>query len=375
MAGHGQHKALIWDLPTRVFHWLLVLGFAVGWISSENDRLVYLHVYAGYVFFGLLVFRLVWGAVGSRFARFRSFAHDWPSVTAYLKGLLNGEAQRYVGHNPAGGWAIFLLIFLGLGIGITGMLVLGGEEGHGPLRHLVSYDVGSASKELHEGFATFMLLLVFVHIAGVIVESFLHKENLIWSMVTGVKNAAPELGVSRFGILAVLMLAIVFSSAAYYFRGYVQETKETPFRPYSHEKLADNATWRTECGDCHMAFHPSLLPARSWQKLMAQQSDHFGDDLALEGETLQEVTDFLLNNSADKGETEAANKMIRSISADQAPIAITETRYWKHKHSEIGDEYWKSKRVGSKSNCAACHLDANDGWYEDSNMRLPDIKP
>jgi len=239
---------------------------------------------------------------------------------------------------------------------------------------LISFDVGAASKELHEGLAGFMLLVVFVHISGVIVESFLHKENLIWSMIVGTKDVGKEHGVARHGIIGVVILTIVFTTAAYYFRGYALETEEAPFRPYIGDPLADNETWRTECGDCHMAFHPSLLPARSWQRLMEEQSDHFGDDLALDSDVAAEVTDFLMKNSSDLGETEAANKMSRSIPQDQAPISITGTRYWKKKHEEIGDEYWKSKKVGSKTNCAACHLDAKEGWFEDSNMRLPKLK-
>ena len=98
---------LVWDVPTRVFHWLFVLAFTAAWIVSENDRFLYEHVFAGYVFFGLLIFRFLWGWIGSHYALFRSFAYDWPSVTAYLKGLLSGEADRHIGHNPAGALMVF----------------------------------------------------------------------------------------------------------------------------------------------------------------------------------------------------------------------------------------------------------------------------
>src|SRR3569832_2373175 len=127
-------RLLIWVLPTRVFHWLLVAAFTAAWVTFDDNRYLDVHVYAGYLFFGLLVFRLVWGMIGSRHARFRSFAYEWPSVWAYLRGLLSGQAARPEGHNPAGAWAIFLMLALGLLVSLTGVMVLGGEEGHGPLR-------------------------------------------------------------------------------------------------------------------------------------------------------------------------------------------------------------------------------------------------
>ena len=170
------------------------------------------------------------------------------------------------------------------------------------------------------------------------------------------------------------MFVAVLSTSSYYFYGYVVESEDAPFLPYKGKVMAENESWKTECGDCHMAFHPTMLPKRSWQALMDGQEDHFGDDLALDDDVTTEITDFLLTNSAESGLTEAANKINRSIPASAAPIRITESRYWKKKHRDIDDIYWKSEKVKSKSNCSACHLDAEDGWFEDSNMRLPKLK-
>ena len=368
-------EVVIWDAPTRVFHWLFVISFAIAYVTHESDRFLFHHVYAGYLFIGLIAFRLVWGFWGTHHARFRSFAYDWPSVSAYLKGLITGSASRYIGHNPAGSWAIFLMLTLSVLITVTGVLVLGGEEGHGPLKNIVSYDIGSATKELHEGLANFMLLVVVLHVAGVLVESFIHKENLIWSMIVGRKAAdAGTQGVHVYPLLATLMLALVFASALFYFRGYITQTKDTPFLAFKHEPLVLNEAWQTECSDCHLAFHPSLLPARSWQVLFDQQNDHFGDDLALDQDTVDELLAFAKQNSSDQGATEPAHKITRSVPADQAPIRITDVRYWKKKHDDIDEKFWRSTKVKSKANCAACHLDAKEGWFEDSNMRLPDIE-
>ncbi len=368
-------KTLIWDSPTRVFHWLLVIAFASAWISSESDRFLFHHVFAGYVFIGLLLFRLIWGVFGSKHARFRSFAYNWPSVTQYLLALMRGTASRHIGHNPAGSYAIFAILILGFFVTFTGLLVLGGEEGHGPLKNIVSYDIGALSKEFHEGIAIAMLLLVFGHVAGVIVESILHKENLVWSMISGHKSAPKDEGVKLYPLLAVLMLGTVLTAGIFYFHDYVTRSKERPFFAFVSDPLPDNETWRSECSDCHIAYYPTLLPARSWQKIMNEQDEHFEEDLMLEEETISEITHFLIQYSSESGLTESAHKSNQEIPADQTPIRITNTAYWKRHHDDIDERYWKLESVSNKINCDACHYDAEKGWFEDSNMELPPLNP
>lgn len=365
---------LVWDVPTRIFHWSLVIGFAAAWLTSEDDRFLYHHVYAGYLFIGLLIFRLIWGMVGSYYARFRSFAHDWSSVTEYLKGIMTGQAQRYIGHNPAGGYAIFAILLLGVVVTITGLLVLGGEEGHGPLKSLISYDLGAASKEVHETTASLMLLLVMVHLAGVIVESLYHKENLIWAMITGRKPLHTDAEhVSLHALVAVLMLGAISGSAIYYFHGYFTQTENQPFLAFKSEPLPDNETWRSECSDCHLAFHPVLLPTRSWQRIMNEQDEHFDEELGLDEETVDEITRFLMANASESGLNEVAHGITRDVPAHETPLRITETSFWKNQHRKIDERYWESDIVGSEANCGACHRDAEQGWFEDSNMSLPKL--
>jgi len=370
-----KSRIFVWDLPTRIFHWFFVLSFIAAWLCSENDRFLYEHVFAGYLFFGLFIFRFIWGWIGSHYALFRTFAYDWPSVTAYLKGLLSGEAERHIGHNPAGGWAIFAMLLLSLAVAITGFLVFGGEEGHGPLAGYVSYDVGTLMKEAHELFAVTMLILVVVHVSGVIVESFLHKENLVRAMITGYKPASDESKVVKvYALVGVLLLSGILGSATMYFRGYITQTDAEPFLPFKNEPLPTNAVWQTECGECHLAFHPTLLPARSWELMMKKQGEHFDEDLDYDESTIDEILTFMKNNSSESGLTEVAHKINESIPATATPQRITETRHWKRKHREIDEKYWKADLVKSKTNCAACHLDAETGWFEDSNMRLPKLK-
>lgn len=366
---------VIWDLPTRLFHWLVVLCFAIAWLTYDDNRFLYVHVFSGYVFLALLFFRFLWGFIGTHYARFHTFAHDFKSVTEYLLSMLNGKAMRYIGHNPAGGWAIFLMLALGLTVGVTGLLTLGGEEGHGPLAGYVNYAVGIYSREIHEYAAWAMLGLVVIHLLGVVVESFVHKDNLIWAMITGHKEA--EAGVPHVRghhLLGLLIVTIVSVSALMYFRGYLEETADNLYQPYKGPDLPDNAQWREQCGECHFAFHPSLLPARSWKKIFDEQHEHFGDDLDLDEETLQQLLDFHLAYPAEKNLTEPSRKIMFYTPESETPIRVTETHYWKKKHEDIDPKYWKHKKVKTKSNCSACHLDAKRGTYEDSDMRLPKLE-
>lgn len=194
-------RILVWDLPTRVFHWSFALSFAGAYLTAESERYRDVHLALGYVFAALLVFRLVWGLVGTRYARFSSFTFSVSAIVGYLKSLHQQQAQHFLGHNPAGAIAIFLLLGLGLVISLTG-IGLDWEFG--------SVDWEDFFAETHELSANFMLLVVFVHIAGVIVSSYLHHENLARSMLTGYKQGEATAAIQRsFVWLGVLMFVAI----------------------------------------------------------------------------------------------------------------------------------------------------------------------
>lgn len=365
-------KILVWDLPTRLFHWLLALSFVVAWLTSDSDRWLDVHVLAGYLMSGLIAFRLVWGIAGSRYAKFRAFAFKPGEALAYLRDVLRRDARRYIGHNPAGSWAIYLLLVLGFLAAASGLVVLGGEEQHGPLAGLVGFATGEQFKELHEVMAWLMLAVVGLHLAGVAVESWLHRENLPRAMVTGFKEGQAGEGISSGRkITGVMLLAVAIASAAWYLKGYIGATESDPYLPFAGKQLPDNAVWRAECSSCHLAYHPTLLPARSWERMLREQDKHFGEALGLDEPATQEILAFLTKYSADTRMTETAYKIGKSIPSNVAPLRITESDYWKKKHDEIPDKIWRSKKVGAKSNCGACHRDAESGTFEDAAMRIP----
>jgi len=154
-------------------------------------------------------------------------------------------------------------------------------------------------------------------------------------------------------------------------RGGTELSVESPHVKFVGAKLADNAQWREECGSCHIAFHPNLLPSRSWMRIMNEQARHFGSDLGLDRATTTSVLTFLRANSADRHTTEAASKIDRSIKPADVPLRITETPYWAEKHGDIAAAQWQSAQVKSKTNCPACHLDAEVGTFQDAAMHNP----
>ncbi|MDO8811639.1 MAG: cytochrome b/b6 domain-containing protein [Gallionella sp.] len=376
-------RILVWDVPTRLFHWLFAISFAAAWLTSDNDQWLSVHTFFGYLILGLIGFRLAWGMAGGHYARFASFRYSPKAGLSYLRQAISGGGARYIGHNPAGSQSVYLLIALGLVVAITGLFTQGGEEQQGAVINVVNITVARMFKEGHEITATLMLLLVFGHLAGVIVESLLHKENLPRSMVTGVKEAPEGTPVSRpYRMVGVLMLVAVTSFGGWWFSyalhepveglvGFEDGDHEVPKVAFVGPKLADDKTWREECGSCHLAFHPNLLPIRSWQKTMAEQEKHFGTDLALDAATSEALLAFLVNNAAENSNREAAFKINRSIKAEDTPLRITETPYWVRKHQDIAESVWRLSKVKSKTNCAACHLDAEAGTFEDAAMFIP----
>lgn len=178
----------VWDPLVRIFHWSLVGFFLLAYVTE--DELLTVHVYAGYAVAGLIVFRLIWGLIGTRHARFSDFLTGPATLKRYLGQLVRGRAPRYLGHNPAGAAMVIALLVTLAAAAFTGMVLIAGD-GSGPLAGTIFANYsGEPLKEVHEFFANLVLVLVVLHIAGVLISSLVHRENLVKAMVTGRKQLA-----------------------------------------------------------------------------------------------------------------------------------------------------------------------------------------
>ncbi len=188
---------LVWDLPLRVFHWLLAISFVGAFLTAESERWRDVHAVLGYTVLALVAFRILWGVFGTRYARFGALPLAPRRALTYLRSLVSGRPEHYLGHNPAGSLAIYALLILAVATALTGLGTFA--------------DIGGEwLGELHEGVANTMLAVVIIHIAGVVVGSLAHRENLAATMLTGRKRGTPGAGISQpRRLVAATLIAVV----------------------------------------------------------------------------------------------------------------------------------------------------------------------
>lgn len=187
----------VWDWPVRVFHWTLAASVIGAYVTGESEDFERLHHTLGWVAAGLIAFRVVWGLVGTRYARFNEFIRGPAQVWAYIKSLRSGQPQHFVGHNPVGAVAVILLMALVALSVYTGWLAL-------------AEDAAEWLEEAHEIAANTLITLVLVHVIGVLWSSRTHGENLLKAMLTGRKTAPSGAGIHRnWGVLGLAMLMAV----------------------------------------------------------------------------------------------------------------------------------------------------------------------
>ncbi len=187
-----QTQIKVWDLFVRLSHWIVALSFAIAYIVE--DHWLDLHVLAGYTIAGLVVLRIIWGFIGTRYARFSDFVKSRQLIIQYIFEIIRNRPTHYIGHNPAGGAMVVALLVALLLTAISGMTLYGASEYLGPFSQLLFNFPDSwvdPLEELHEFFANATLLLVLLHLAGVAVASLQHRENLPRSMITGIKQLPP----------------------------------------------------------------------------------------------------------------------------------------------------------------------------------------
>lgn len=194
----GTSSIKVWDAPTRVFHWLMVLCCLGAVLTQESERWRLVHVSLGYSMAGLVAFRLIWGVWGTRYARFSNFIKGPAAINAYILTARAGHPQATIGHNPVGALAVVAVLSLVAALAVTGYLTYNDLA-------------GDWTEEVHEVAANLLYGVVGLHILGVIFSSRLHKENLVRAMITGNKVAAASAGIGKtyVGLAVMLLLAVI----------------------------------------------------------------------------------------------------------------------------------------------------------------------
>jgi len=198
----------VYDLPTRLFHGLFAACFLIAYTISntvdDDSRIFSYHMIAGLVLCFLIPWRLLWGVVGSRHARFTDLQLSPKALAAYMRGIFSQNTRLWSGHNPASSWAAISMLLLGLSMGISGLLMVTGTA-------------GESLEDIHELLANAFIIVVLVHIAGVVIHTMKHKDSIGMSMVTGCKQHAPDTDASvvNHTFLGILFLVLTVGFASY----------------------------------------------------------------------------------------------------------------------------------------------------------------
>jgi cytochrome b len=184
----GENKAVpVWDIPVRLFHWILVLLIAFSWLSSEMDWMTW-HMYSGYAILTLILFRILWGFIGSTHARFSDFIYGQRALIAYIKTLPSRTAAKFAGHNPLGGISVALMLLCVLAQAGTGLFANDDIINEGPLFKHVSKGLSDWLTTIHKYNFNVLLALIGVHVAAVLYYLIWKSENLVKPMFTGRKH-------------------------------------------------------------------------------------------------------------------------------------------------------------------------------------------
>ncbi len=365
-------KIAVWDVFVRVFHWSLVLVVCIAALTGFvlDATWFQIHVWAGTASALLIFVRLIWGALGPTYARLGNAVTDPATMIRHTRSLMVGNAPRHIGHNPLAAAMVLAMVAVVFTLGLSGVIVLGGVYKTGPLAFGLTYSTATSVGELHQVIAIGFLVLITLHIAGAIYESRRTRENLPLAMVTGLKENRPGDHVAPHhsahpvmaGFLVVGALLLAFGAG-----------NNLAARPeYGGLVQQIDVVYQDECAACHMAFHPSLMTGQNWVALMANLPDHFGEDASLSPASQADITAWLTRNAAETADTKPAH-VFRDL--DQAyPYTFTKAPYWQQTHQNIAPEVFNLAPVFSRANCAACHSDAETGWFYPANITIPQEK-
>ncbi len=211
----------VWDWPIRLFHWLLVALFILSWISAEiGGNAMQYHLWSGYAVLGLVLFRVLWGVVGSETARFAHFMRGPSAVLAYTRSWFKPGYRATLGHNPLGGWSVAALLLALAFQALTGLFSNDDIANEGPLTHWVSKSTSDLISQVHSGAFNVLLILVILHLLAIVLYRVKHGEDLLKPMLTGDKVVNENVGEPKWSstwlalVLVVVVAGVVYGLAA-----------------------------------------------------------------------------------------------------------------------------------------------------------------
>ncbi len=373
----------VWPFYTRVIHWLIALSFTLAFLFSLQENLLNLHVAVGIIFGLMLVYRIIWGFVGPRYATFNTFKLSLSQLKLYFEEKVKNRYREIpAGHNPASSWFTIIVLTLGSIISITGLLLYGIQEGKGYLGFLNDhyYMYMDDLFNIHKYTSYTLLVWAIIHVTGVLIEQFYHKTNMVFAMITGYKKAKGEdsqPGKYKSG----LSYLFLFVSAMVLFVSI--DGRNNPFvvsKYTQHDYKHESFVYYSECGACHHPYPPFMLPESSWERIRGGLKNHFGEEISptmKKGENRISLNDqkvifnYLKQNAADHSTREISVKVMKSLNGARGRKSITKIKYWKDTHANIPYEVFKSPKVKRKANCFACHKNFDKGMIEDIDIHIP----
>ena len=287
-----SESPLVWDLSVRIFHWSLVAAVSVALVTGLvlPRNWIALHLAGGTLAIALVAARVAWGFLGPTYARFSAFVRAPREVLHHLRESADGHARRHRGHNPLGGIMIVGLMATVAALAVTGTIALGGALKSGPLAFVTTNAAGEAFGAIHEVLANVLLVLIGLHVAGAIYESLRSRENLVAAMIDGRKEARPgdvvpppaQARPARAVSTVVVLLAVTAAG--------VVLMSGRPGLGVARGAL--DPAYASACGDCHVAYHPSLLPAPTWEAMFDGLARHFGENATLEEDEARQIREI-----------------------------------------------------------------------------------
>lgn len=358
----------VWDGGVRLFHWALAGAVGVALATGLLSHILWLrlHLIAGVAIAPLLVWRLIWGGLGSRHARFADFAYPPRAVLADLRARLAGQHRVYLGHNPLGAMMVFALLAVLAALIFSGTIALGGMLKQGPLAFALSYATGRSVLGWHKLLGWALLGMIVLHLGGVLEESLRGGQNLVGAMITGKKRAAAAMAQRPLAARTKLALGL-FAALSLAGAGGVAALARLPGRGVP--PASQDPVYAEQCGACHMPYPPELAPAAVWQTLLGDLQHHFSADASMSPKLVAHLRAYLLANAAGHWDTLPAWSFRARDPAD--PVRLTATPFWKHRHARIPAAVFANPKIGGRSQCDACHRDATTGRFAPQAIHVP----